>query len=152
MPRRKPKSKKEVKEKHKELVNNNIDEEKVKEVFEQLEEASKLTTKIENKRMSKAIKTYKELICDNTIELDIDGVKFVMKRNIPAVDYYESAGSDDHKDWLKLVHSLIIEPEMSFDEFLQMSAHVVKYLEMVVNQHFLTDFSRVASNNSLEVA
>jgi hypothetical protein len=115
------------------------DAKKAEQLFARMDERDEQKIADAQKANAEAIKDWNDLIINNLDSFKVDGIHYVMRKHPTIIEKYEYENAKDEPlAKLKYIHSMIVEPEIPFDIFIQMKDFVIKYIEnrMVVNFFF----------------
>jgi len=121
---------------------------KVDELFDQLDMTKKIQNETTEKENKEAVKTYKDLIVQQSDVVKLSGVYFKFRKHATALEFEERQLITDPKDKLAHLHQFLIEPQMPLEDFLQMPPEIPKYIEQKIMENFIKGLVQIALQNS----
>ncbi len=127
---------------------NPAEAEKVDELFDQLDSTKKAQEDITEQENKDAVKTYKDLIVQQSETVKLSGVLFKFRKHATALEFEERQIITEPKEKLAHLHQYLIEPQMPLEDFLQLPPEIPKYIEQKIMEDFIRGLVQIALQNS----
>ena len=127
---------------------NPKDTDKINNLFDQLESTKETTAQLDDEANEEAVKTYKDLIIQQTEEVKLNGVWFKFRKHATALEFEIRQLITEPKEKLAHLHTFLIEPQMPLEDFLQLPPEIPKYIEQKIMEDFIQGLVQIALQNS----
>ena len=137
---------KELREKYQ--ADNPKEAEKIDKLFDKLKTTQEVTEQLDEEANKEAVKTYKDLIVQQTQEVKLNGVWFKFRRHATALEFETRQLIKEPKEKLAHLHQFLIEPQMPLEDFLQLPPEIPKFIEQKIMEDFIQGLVQIALQNS----
>ena len=129
-------------------ADNPKEAEKIGDLFDKLESAEGDRKELGEKANQEAVKTYKDLIVQQTEEVKLNGVWFKFRKHATALEFEMRQLITEPKEKLSHLHQFLIEPQMPLNDFLQLPPEIPKFIEQKIMEGFIQGLVQIALQTS----
>lgn len=124
------------------------DKEKIDALFDKIQKQQDDDNKKEVEVNQKAINAFDKIFSPKTFVVYIEDIAFTFKHNLSIFEYerFRNIDNNDTKNKLKFLHSLLLDPVITYEQFIQLPAEHITYAERKIYDFFLLNLTNIKSS------